>query len=188
MPLSLNYDTLNCILVKGKRIWPEFPLPLPSEMEVQIPVLVKSQLLKEHNKEKKERAEAGLDSDEDEDKDEETEVTIPQNLAAEEEFLRSKILSGLLQDTIDNDGELFGNENRIIASLIGMHDKSLLRLFAIACSDQNPERALSIAQELKQDKALTAAVKVSERAEMLSLVQKINDIREARFNQQMDNM
>lgn len=187
-PLSLNYDTLNCILVKGKRIWPEFPLPLPSEMEVQIPVLVKSQLLKEHNKEKKERAEAGLDSDEDEDKDEETEVTIPQNLAAEEEFLRSKILSGLLQDTIDNDGELFGNENRIIASLIGMHDKSLLRLFAIACSDQNPERALSIAQELKQDKALTAAVKVSERAEMLSLVQKINDIREARFNQQMDNM
>lgn len=24
-PLALAYDTLNCILVKGKHIWPEFP-------------------------------------------------------------------------------------------------------------------------------------------------------------------
>ncbi|KAL3235110.1 hypothetical protein RNJ44_02898 [Nakaseomyces bracarensis] len=188
-PLSFSYDTLNCILVKGKHIWPDFPLPLPSEMQVQIPVLVKSQLMSEHNKERKERAEAGIEDDEDDAEDgAEKEVQIPQNFAAEEEYLRSKILSELLQDTIENDGEMYGNENKIIASLIGIHDKSLLRLFAIACSDQNPERALSIAQELKQDKALTAAVKVSERAEMVSLVKKINDIREARYNQQMDNL
>ncbi|CCH60332.1 hypothetical protein TBLA_0C05350 [Henningerozyma blattae CBS 6284] len=185
-PLSLANDTLNCILVKGKKVWPEFPLPLPSEMELRIPILVKSQILEENNPRLK-RADNIEDNDSDENNDanqeEEKELQIPVNLAAEEEFLRSKILSGLLTDTLENDGELYGNESQILSSLNASYDKALLRLFATACSERHGEKALSIVQELKQDRALAAAVKICERADMMSLMKRINDIREARFQQ-----
>lgn len=45
--------------------------------------------------------------------------------------------------------------------------------------------AFSLAYELKQDRALNAAAKISERAELVSLVKRINDIREARYEQQL---
>ncbi|SCW02370.1 LAFE_0F04940g1_1 [Lachancea fermentati] len=166
-PLGLTYDTLNHILVKGKNMWPEFPMPLPSEMEIRIPLLAKDQI-------------------DVSDESESNEVVIPTNIAAEEEFLRSKILAQLLNDTLSHDGELYGNEHDILLSLAGAHDKSLLRLFAIACSDQNNDKAVSIVQELKQDKALNAAAKIAERAELTSLVKKIDNIREARFEQQLN--
>ena len=181
-PLGLNFDTMNCILVKGKHAWPEFPLPLPSEMEVRMPVLVKSQLLAEQEKKEEQQY------DEDANKNEDKELTVPVNLAAEEESLRSKVLSDLLTDTLADSGEIYGNEQEILTALSGAYDKAILRLFAVACSDQNADKALSLVQELKQDRALNAAVKISERAEMMGLVKKINDMREARFDQQMNNM
>ncbi|EDO19239.1 hypothetical protein Kpol_1050p99 [Vanderwaltozyma polyspora DSM 70294] len=185
-PLGLTYDTLNCILVKGKNPWPDFPLPLPSELEVRIPTLVKSQILQETKNKKKLRTEEGILDDEEEDGEGEgnEELEIPVNMAAEEEYLRAKVLSTLLNDTLDNDGELYGNEREILKGLTGEHDKSLLRLFADACAEQSSDKALSIAQELEQDRALNAAMKISERAELMTLVKKINTLREARFEQQ----
>lgn len=188
-PLGLNYDTLNCIFVKGKNMWPEFPLPLPSEMEMRIPILVKSKVLED----RKRKADSNSSNEEEvndqdsADEKENSELVIPPNMAAEEEFLRSKVLSALLKDTLDNDGELYGNENEILASLNGAYDKSLLRLFAAACADQNIEMAASLVKELKQDRALIAAVKISERAELMELTKRVNEIREARFQQQVDN-
>ncbi|SMN22331.1 similar to Saccharomyces cerevisiae YPR135W CTF4 Chromatin-associated protein, required for sister chromatid cohesion [Maudiozyma saulgeensis] len=193
-PLGLTYDTLNCVLVKGKKQWPEFPLPLPSEMEVKIPVLVKSQLLEEHKLKLKNDSEENEfdrdlnESDDDQGTNVEKEITVPVNIAAEEEYVRSKVLSSLLTDTIENDGEMYGNENDLLQALVGNFDKSLLRLFAVACSSQNTEKALSIVQELKQDRALTAAAKISERAEMMTLTKRINDLRETRFEQQINNI
>lgn len=166
-PLGFTYDVLNYILVKGKSSWPEFPLPLPSEMEVRIPLLIKDQVLVQEG---------------------DDEISIPPQMAAEEEFMRSKILAELLNDTLEHDGEMYGNENDILNSLAGIYDKSLLRLFAGACSDQNTDKALSLVQELRQDKALNAAVKIAERAELMSLVRKIGEIREARFEQQLNEM
>lgn len=193
-PLGLTYDTLNCVLVKGKKQWPEFPLPLPSEMEVRVPILVKSKLLQEHKlKLQKDSDEREFDreldgTDADGEKETEKEIEVPVNVAAEEEYIRSKVLSSLLTDTIENDGEMYGNENDILQSLIGTFDKSLLRLFAVACSNQDAEKAFSIVQELKQDRALTAAAKISERAEMMTLMKRINDLRETRFEQQISNI
>ncbi|EJS41277.1 ctf4p [Saccharomyces arboricola H-6] len=183
-PLSLTYDTLNCILVKGKHIWPEFPLPLPSEMEIRMPVFVKSRLLEEKKAMSSKKNELRGDAKENEE-EEDKEISVPITVAAEEEFLRSKVLSELLTDTLENDGEMYGNENEVLSALNSTYDKALLRLFASACSDQNVEKALSLAHELKQDRALNAAAKISERAELTSLVKRINDIREARYEQQL---
>lgn len=193
-PLGLTYDTLNCILVKGKKQWPEFPLPLPSEMEIKMPVLVKSKLLEDHRaKLKEQKEERAFDGDlhgpdSDAEADAEKEIVVPVNVAAEEEYIRSKVLSSLLTDTIENEGEIFGNENDILGTLVSTFDKALLRLFAAACSDQNTDKAFSMARELKQDRALTAAAQISERAEMMSLTKRINDLREARFEQQINNI
>lgn len=190
-PLGLTFDTLNCILVKGKNSWPGFPLPLPSELEIRIPTLVKSQILQEtRNKRKLVRGkeDGSIPSDDDDKEDDKDELSIPVNMAAEEEYLRSKVLYSLLNDTLENDGELYGNENEILASLTGNHDKSLLRLFAAACSDQDTDKALSIVQELKQDRALNAAIKISERAELMMVVRKINVLRESKFEAQMNTM
>ncbi|GCE97186.1 hypothetical protein ZYGM_004330 [Zygosaccharomyces mellis] len=177
-PLGLNYDMLNCILVKGRNMWPEFPLPLPTEMEMSIPIFVKSKLLEEQ-KDQGRNAAGG-------DEMEGQELKIPVQWTAEESFLRSKILSTLLSDTLAHEGELYGNENDILASLTGVHDKSLLRLFAGACTEQNNEMALSLAQDLKQDRALNAAIKIAERAELLQLVRRINTLRESRIHNEIN--
>lgn len=169
-PLGLNYNMMNCILVKGRNMWPEFPLPLPTEMEMSIPIFVKSKLLEEQN-----------DSEKNDDEMETQELKIPVQWAAEESLLRSKVLSILLSDTLAHEGELYGNENEILASLTGVHDKSLLRLFAGACTEQNNEMALSLVQDLAQDRALNAAIKIAERAELLQLVRRINTLRESRI-------
>lgn len=186
-PLGLTYDILNCILVKGKNFWPVFPLPLPSEMELRIPILVKKQLLDDQKAKLKEENEILANGEENEN-NEDKEIEISPNLAAEEVLVRSKVLSDLLTDTLENDGEIYGNENEVLNSLNGAYDKAVLRLFAVACSDQNVEKAFSLVSELKQDRALTAAAKISERAEMLNLMKRINDLRESRFEQQLNNI
>lgn len=167
-PLGLNYNIMNYILIKGKNSWPEFPLPLPTEMEIRIPILAKDQILQNSD-------EAQNESQTN------TEIIIPPYMSAEEEYLRSKILTHLLTDSLDNDGEIYGNESEILQSLAGTYDKALLRLFAASCADQNIEKALSLVTELNQDKALNAAIKIAERAELTDLIEKINNIREARL-------
>ncbi|SCU80085.1 LADA_0B04962g1_1 [Lachancea dasiensis] len=167
-PLGLTFNVLNHILVKGHHIWPEFPMPLPSEMEVRVPLLVKDEI------------------EVDRDADNEQEIHVPPPMAAEEELVRSKFLSELLNETLAHEGEIYGNELQVLATINGAYDKSLLRLFATACSNQEIGKAVSLTQELKQDKALNAAAKIAERAELMSLVSKINEMREARFEQQLD--
>ncbi|SCV02986.1 LAMI_0H04566g1_1 [Lachancea mirantina] len=167
-PLGLTHHILSHILVKGRNAWPDFPLPLPSEMEVRIPVIVKEK-------------EAASQPDNAED------VNLPSDVVAEEEFLRSRILGELLADTLEHDGQLYGDEDRVLNALAGAYDKSLLRLFASACSSQDVGKASSLAKELKQDKALTAAIKIAERAELMTLVDKVRAMQEARFEEQLNS-
>ncbi|SCU94836.1 LAME_0F09516g1_1 [Lachancea meyersii CBS 8951] len=169
-PLGLTFNVLNHILVKGHHEWPEFPMPLPSEMEVRVPLIIKDEVQISRDDEN------------------EQEMQIPAQMAAEEEFVRSKFMSELLTDTLEHEGEVYGNETQVLASLNAAYDKSLLRLFATACSEQDIGKALTLAQEIKQDKALNAAVKIAERAELMSLVKKVNDIREARYEQQLNTV
>ncbi|SCU83979.1 LAFA_0D07206g1_1 [Lachancea sp. 'fantastica'] len=169
-PLGLTFDVLNHILVKGQHVWPDFPMPLPSEMEVRVPLIIKSEVQLNRDAEN------------------EQELQIPVQMAAEEEFVRSKFMSELLTDTLEHEGEVYGNENQILATLNATYDKSLLRLFATACSEQDIGKALTLAQELKQDKALNAAVKIAERAELMNLMRRVNDLREARYEQQLNNI
>lgn len=189
-PLGLANNTFSCIFVKGKHIWPGFPLPLPVDMELRIPILVKKQLWENHLEKKRERnerkQEEGIIDDVDDDKIED--IEIPVELKAEEESVRAKVLSDLLTETIENEGEMYGNEGRIVAALNSTYDKAILRLLAAACSSQNAEKALSLVQELKQEVALNAAAKIAERAEMMTLMKRINDMREARFEEQMNAM
>lgn len=178
-PLGLNYDTFSYLLLKGKNCWPDIPMTVPSEMEVRMPVLVKSDIqIKDHEEAKDTSAEVNPDD----------EVVIPMPLSAEEEYLRSKVLSNLLKDTMDNDGEIYGNESELLQHLILAHDKSLLRLLAYVCSEHDVGKGLSIVLELKQDKALAAARKIAERAELLTLVRKINDLIEAKFEADLNSL
>ncbi|CAL9736666.1 DNA polymerase alpha-binding protein [Monosporozyma servazzii] len=189
-PLGLTTTSFTCILVKGKEIWPGFPLPLPSDMELRVPILVKKQLWEFHLEKEREKEEqreqegVGAIVEEDDDKN----IEIPVEMQAEEESVRNKVLTDLLTDTIENDGELYGNEAEIVTQLKLSYDKAILRLLAAACSSQNSEKALSLVLELKQDVALNAAAKIAERAEMMTLMKKINEMREARFEQEMNNM
>lgn len=180
-PLGLNFDTFSYLLLKGKNAWPDIPMTVPTEMEVRIPVVSKSELQKTQDDNRN-------DSSDVEDIDNSNGVEIPMYLAAEEEFLRSKILSDLLKDTMDNEGEIYGNETDLLQHLVATHDKSLLRLLAYVCSEQDVNKAVSIVNELKQDKALSAARKIAERAELLPLVRKINTIIEAKFEADFNNI
>ncbi|CDO92518.1 unnamed protein product [Kluyveromyces dobzhanskii CBS 2104] len=179
-PLGLNFDTFSYLLLKGKNCWPDIPMTVPTEMEVRIPTVSKSEL--------KRKEEGDDDSVGNQDVDKNEDVEIPVYLAAEEEFLRSKVLGDLLKDTMDNEGEIYGNESDLLHHLTATHDKSLLRLLAYVCSEQDVDKAASIVNELRQDKALSAARKIAERAELLPLVRKINTIIEAKFENDFNNM
>lgn len=193
-PLGLNFDILSCILLKGKVPWPQSPVGTPDEFKCQIPVLVKKQLWDAYMAKKNARENQILTNDnEDEDElmDEEMnkkiEIDVPVEAAAEENYLRSKLLSDLLSDTLNNDGEMYGNENELLYELQSSYDKSILRLFALACSQNEIQKALSMAQELKQDKALNAASRIAERAELPLLTKKLNAMREALFARDLEN-
>ncbi|KAL6950874.1 hypothetical protein ACO0QE_000156 [Hanseniaspora vineae] len=199
-PLGIagNYNnTLNYIMLKGSKKYPEFPLPLPTDMEIKIPIFNKplfEEVKKQKDLEDKVRKEEGNGADGDENEDDDLasiaygtkELEIPQEINAEEEFLRSKISHTMLQDTLENDGELFGDEQTTLDQLNTIYDKSLLRMFAIACSDSDIKRAYSLVIELKQDRAFGAATKIAERAELIQLAEKINQLREARSEHEMD--
>ena len=199
-PLGIagNYNnTLNYIMLKGSKRYPEFPLPLPTDMEIKIPIFNKplfEEVKKQKDLEDKIRKEEGNGADGDEIEDDDLasiaygtkELEIPQEVNAEEEFLRSKISYTMLQDTLNNDGEIYGDEQTTLDQLNTIYDKSLLRMFAIACSDSDIKKAYSLVIELKQDRAFGAATKIAERAELIQLAEKINQLREARSEQQMN--
>lgn len=184
-PLGLNFDTFSFLLLKGKNCWPDIPMTVPTEMEVRMPSISKTDITKKKTEEEEDEYENDTKTDGINDQ---SEVEIPLDLAAEEEFLRSSVLSRLLKDTMDNDGEIYGNEADLLQHLISSHDKSLLRLLAYVCSEQDVNKAVSIVYELKQDKALAAARKIAERAEILPLVRKINAIIEAKFEADFNNL
>ncbi|KAK5961947.1 chromatin-binding protein CTF4 PWA37_000836 [Arxiozyma heterogenica] len=189
-PLGLTTTAFSCILVKGKNVWPIFPLPLPTDMELRMPVLVKKQLWENHLEKQKEREskreQDGIDAVTENNDD--NNIELPVEMQAEEESVRNRVLTELLTETIENEGELYGNENSIVASLNLAYDKAILKLIAVACSNQETEKALSLVQELKQDAALNAAGKIAQRAEMMTLMRKINEMREVRFEREMGNM
>ena len=120
--------------------------------------------------------------------DDDSNIEVPVDMQAEEESVRNRVLTELLTETIENEGELYGNENSIVKSLNLAYDKAILKLIAVACSNQETEKALSLVQELKQDAALNAAAKIAQRAEMMTLMRKINEIREVRFEREMGNI
>lgn len=150
-PLGLVNDSLNCLILKNGQ-FPGFPLPLPVEIEIEIPTK--------------------LSHDED---------------SAEEEFLRSLTLGKLLNDTLtnrDEDDQDPGKEEEEDALMDKLNqysllfDKSLLKMFGEACKELKLNKAFSIAKLIKNDKALLAASKISERMEYLSLAAKIGQLRE----------
>lgn len=191
-PLGLTTNTFSCILVKGKNVWPVFPLPLPTDMELRVPILVKRQLWENHLEKQREREakreQDGVDPVTENVGDDDNNIEIPVEMQAEEESVRNRVMTDLLTDTIENEGELYGNENSIVTALNLAYDKAVLKLIAVACSNQETEKALSLVQELKQDAALNAAGKIAQRAEMMTLMRKINEMREVRFEREMGNM
>lgn len=183
-PLGVDFDTLNCILVKNtssnlnRKIYPDFPLPLPTELKLNIPILLKSNY-------------STNDEDSDNDKgsdDEENEndgkLKISPHFIAQEELMNSKFFSNLLSDTLDNDGELYGNESTTLMKLKNEFNKSILRLFATACAEKNSREAWELIGEIKEDRPLQAAVKICERAGLDVLGKRIMEFREKNLLQE----
>ncbi|CDK25075.1 unnamed protein product [Kuraishia capsulata CBS 1993] len=100
---------------------------------------------------------------------------------AEEELARSRTMGELLNDAIASE-ELEGEEatDRLREYSL-LFDKSLLKLFATACTEQNSLKAISLAVHLRDDKALAAAGRIAERLELTALANKVNKIRESRL-------
>ncbi|KAI5960203.1 mcl1 [Candida pseudojiufengensis] len=156
-PLGLMNDNLNCLILKNSNKFPGFPLPLPIEIEIEIPTKLN-----------------GKDAKEDQE--------IEQN--EEELFVRSLTMGKMLNDTLQNfeEEEPQDQESEEILSKLQNYsmifDKSLLKLFGESCKNSNLNKAFSIVKLIKTDKALAAALKISERMEFLNLASKIGQLRE----------
>lgn len=156
-PLGVVKDRLSCIVVRGNamnQLYPAFPLPLPSEVPIRVPV--------NHTKN---LGEGDLDND------------------PEEQYVRSRAMGELLNDMIsenqDEDRDMEEAQERLSEYAV-MYDRSLLQMFAGACSEQNSKKALMIAEELREDKALVAASRIAERMELLQLVKRLGELRDGR--------
>ncbi|KAI5951319.1 mcl1 [Candida jiufengensis] len=151
-PLGLINDNLNCLILKNNNKFPGFPLPLPIEIEIEIPIKIGN----EENDEQEE----------------------------EELFVRSLTMGKILNDTLINfeEEEPQDQESDEIMSKLQNYsmifDKSLLKLFGESCKHSNLNKAFSIVKLIKTDKALSAALKISERMEFLNLASKIGQLRE----------
>lgn len=161
-PLGLHKDHLNCLILKTENQYPGFPLPLPVELEIKLPIA---------NGIPSESEEAEKDASNNDDE-------------AEEMFLRASTMGRIVNDSL-NDGENEEFNEEILERLQNysmVFDKTLLKLFASACQESKLSRALSIAKLIKNDKALMAASKISERFEFLNLAAKISKLREDLVN------
>ncbi|OUM54572.1 hypothetical protein BVG19_g3978 [[Candida] boidinii] len=100
----------------------------------------------------------------------------------EEELARCVTMGELLNDAISNDEVLDETAEERLTAFSIMYDRSLLKQFGQACTEQNSLEALQLASKLRDDKALQAASKIAERMEMITLLTKINKLREARMD------
>ncbi|AOA63775.1 Chromatin-associated protein [Komagataella phaffii CBS 7435] len=159
-PLGLMGEKFNCIIQRTGIIqsssYPDFPLRLPTEIEIELPV----------------NSEAYSEEEE--------------SLNSEENYVKAKVLGELLNDAIQNADEdedsLEDSELRLF-EYSRLYDKSLLLLLADACSKENSMKAFALANELRDDKALSSAIKIAERSNLETLVQQIAELREERLEQ-----
>lgn len=170
-PLGLFNDKLNCLVLKNNSQYPGFPLPLPVELDIKLPINVPEKTNKKPSNE------------EDEDKDENAEgndSTPHLQPDHEENFVKSITMGKLVNDSLtDTDCQEFNDEiMEKLQAYSNMFDKSLLQLFASACQESQLLKALSIAKLMKNDKALIAASKISQRFEFLNLAAKIGKLRD----------
>lgn len=104
----------------------------------------------------------------------------------EEILLRSRVLGELLGETLSNEGEVFENDNEKLAEYANLHDTSIIKLFASSCSNDNISKAWKLIKELKQDQALVACHKISERLGLVSLANRITKLREQKMEMEME--
>lgn len=159
-PLGLYRDRLTCIILKTSSHYPGFPLPLPVEINIKLPVV-------EYKGKRK--------ADNDDNINEKVDDEDP-----EECFLRMYTMGRIVNDSLNDVDDEEQNDEilEILQNYSMLFDKSLLKLFAHACQESRLGKALSIARLIKNDKALSAALKISERFEYLNLAHKINKLRE----------
>ncbi|CAI5757454.1 unnamed protein product [Candida verbasci] len=98
----------------------------------------------------------------------------------EEIHVRSTTMGRILANTL-NEGVSKSNEDEIMTKLENYQrelDRSLVKLFADSCGENNLSKAMSIAKMIRNDKALMAVSKVAERFDFLSLAAKVGQLRE----------
>jgi chromosome transmission fidelity protein 4 len=98
-----------------------------------------------------------------------------------EMFLRALTMGRMVHEAManhDEDAEDEDNAERLETYGM-MFDRSLLKMFAQSCQEEQLSRAFSVARLIKSDKALFAATKIAERMEFITLATKIAKLREA---------
>lgn len=104
----------------------------------------------------------------------------------EESSLRFKTMGEILGETLANDGEIFEDDQDTLVEYAINFDRSLLKLFSQACTEEKLAKAWKIVQDLKQDKALSAASKMAERVGLNTLVNRINKLIEQRMESELE--
>ena len=157
-PLGLSYEKLNCLVLKTESPFPGFPLSLPIELDIRLPIY--------------DRSTQNPIGD-----------TIPKDSNdedPEENFLKVSTMGKMISDSLKEEADEEMKEEMLekLQSYSLIFDKSLLKLFASACQDSRLTKAMSIAKLIKNERALLAATKISERFEFLNLASKISKLRE----------
>lgn len=157
-PLGLSYEKLSCLVLKTESPFPGFPLSLPIELDIRIPIYDRSK-------------QNPID---------ETSPKDPNDDDPEENFLKVSTMGKLVSDSLKDESDEETKEEMLekLQSYSLVFDKSLLKLFASACEDSRLNKAMSIAKLIKNERALLAASKISERFEFLNLASKISKLRE----------
>lgn len=163
-PLGLQSDKLICLVLKNNDEYPGFPLPLPIELDLKIPV----------------NSYRHLQNNSIEDEDVEDKLQILKEQSPEEEFLRSATLGKLLGASLAD--SQYEDQEQDMMTILTEHslafDKSLLKLFNIACQESRLNKAFSVVKLIRNDKALLAATRIAERHNFANLTVKINKARE----------
>lgn len=161
-PLGLLGEQFLCLILKTNDIYPGFPLPLPVQLDIKLPVKV---------------IDGVADRLETDAAELETKLQQLKEEDPEEAFLRASTMGRLTAAAL-NDSEEQDEFMEVLKNYSLAFDKSLLKLFNVACQDSKLNKALSVARLLKNDKALLAATKIAERYSFTNLMTKINKLRE----------
>jgi chromosome transmission fidelity protein 4 len=171
-PVAVDGETFHCIILKGGERSPYFPRPLLTEFEFKIPI----------NRE--------VDKGDGED-----EIGVESNDAAtarqEEQYVRSSILQGLLQESISDHTSTASHTEK--AALITREletDKLLLQLVAAECrgGEERGMKALEIVKLMRDrnGKMVEAAAKIASRYGYGVLEEKIREEAEKRLEGLLD--